>query len=47
MKGSTNDFFLFGSWFSSKKSKEVDMYVGVYMIGVLKTNTKVFFKDTI
>ena len=42
LKGSTRYFFLFGSWFSSKKSAEEDVSIGVDFIGMVKTNTKVF-----
>ena len=47
MKGATKDFFLFGSWFSSNKLEENAIYVGADMIGMVKTNTKGFYKETI
>ena len=47
VKGATKDYFLFYSWFSSKKSEEAAMYVGTYMIGMVKTNTKGFRKENI
>ena len=37
MKEETNYCFLFYSWFYSKKSEEADMYVGVDMIGMVKS----------
>ena len=47
MKGDTNDCFLFDSFFYSNNLVESVMDVGADMIGVVKTNTKVFFKETI
>ena len=47
MKGATNDYFLFDSCFSSNKFVESAMNVDADMIGVVKTNTKVFHKETI
>ena len=47
LKGSTRDFFLFGSWFSSKKSLEKAASIGVDLIGMVKTNTKGFCKAMI
>ena len=44
-KGATRDFF--GSWFASKRSDEAVMDVGYGVIGMIKTNTKVFCKDTV
>ena len=41
------DFFLFDSWFASKKAAEDAMEIGVELIGMVKTNTKGFYKDTI
>ena len=46
-KGATKDCFLFGSFFSSKRSAEAVMDVGADMIGMVKTNTKGFCKNTI
>ena len=45
-KVDTKDLFTFHSWFSSKKSEEAAMEVGSNLIGIFKTNTKVFYKDT-
>ena len=42
MKGPSKDCFIFDSCFSSEKSEESEMYVGVYMIGMDKTNTQGF-----
>ena len=47
MKGTTNYCFIFDSCFSSNKLVESAMDVGANMIGVVKTNTKVFHKETI
>ena len=47
IKGSTKGCFPFDSWLSSKKSSEFAMDVGADIIGMVKTNTKVFFKHTI
>ena len=43
----TKDCFLFDSWFSSKKSKISAIDVGTDTMGMVKTNTKVFCKETI
>ena len=40
-------FFLFGSWFLSKKAAEAAASIGVDLIGVVKTNTKRFCKAMI
>ena len=42
LKGSTRYFFLFDSWFSSKKAAEAATSIGVDLIGMVKTNTKGF-----
>ena len=47
IKGSTKDCFIFDGWFFSKKSAETAMDVGAYIIGIIKTNTKLFCKETI
>ena len=47
LKGSTRDFFLFGSWFLLKKSAVEAAFIGVDLIGMEKINTKRFFKATI
>ena len=47
MKGGTKDCFLFDNWFVSKKAAEAAMEVGADFIGMVKTNTKVFCKETI
>ena len=46
-KGSTSDFFLFDSFFLSNKAAETAAYIGVDLMGMVKTNTKGFFKATI
>ena len=46
-KGETKDCFIFDSWFSSKKAVEAAMEVGADLIGMMRTNTKGFCKDTI
>ena len=46
-KGRTKDCFLFYSWFDSKKAAESAMEVGAKFIGMVKTNTKGFCKETI
>ena len=43
----TKDCFIFDSWFSSKKSAEVAMEFGAELIGMVKTDSKVFCKETI
>ena len=47
IKGGTTDCFFFDSWFASKKAEEAAMEMGADIIGMLKTNTKGFFKETI
>ena len=47
LKGSTRYCLLFNSLFSSKKAVESAAYIGVDLIGMMKTNTKRFCKDTI
>ena len=47
IKGANKDCFIFDSWFSSKKLSEAVMDVVTEMIGIVKTNKKVFCKDTI
>ena len=47
MKVATKDCFIFEIWFSSKKSAEDVMDVGVKIIGMVKTNIKWLCKDTI
>ena len=44
---STRDCFLFDSWLSPKKAAETATYIGVDLIGMVKTNTKGFCKATI
>ena len=46
VKGSTKDFFVFISWFSSNSSAKYVMDAGKYIIGMVKTNTKLFYKNT-
>ena len=47
LKGSTRHCFLFENWFSSKKASEAAASIGFDLIGMVKTNTKGFFKATI
>ena len=47
LKGSTRDFFLFDSWLLSKKPAEAAASIGIDLIGMVKTNTKVVFKAAI
>ena len=47
IKGGMKDCLLFDSWFASKKATEASMEVGAKLIGMVKTNTKGFFKNTI
>ena len=47
IKGGTKDFLLFDSWFAPKKAAEAVMGVGAELIGMLKTNTKVFRREII
>ena len=46
-KGGPEDCYLFDSWFASKKAAEAAMELGVELIGMVKTNTKGFCKNTI
>ena len=46
IKGATKDCFIFDSWLSSKKSEESEMEVGSNLIGMVKTKTKLFCKET-
>ena len=39
--------FIFESWFSSKSSTEAAIDVGEDLIGMVKTNTHIFYKETI
>ena len=47
IKGVTNDCFIFGSWLSSNKAAEDMLGVVAELIGMVKTNTKGFCKETI
>ena len=47
IEGGTRDCFLFDSWFASKKAAEAAMETGAELIGMVKTNTKGFCKETI
>ena len=47
IRGGTKDCFLFDSWFASKKLAEAAMEVGAELIGMVKKNTKVLFKEII
>ena len=46
-KGGPKDFFLFDNWFASKKEAEAATALGAELIGMVKTNTKGFCKETI
>ena len=46
-RGGPKDCFLFDSWFASKKAAEAAMGLGAELIGMVKTNTKGFCKETI
>ena len=46
-KGVTNNCFLFDCLFSSNKLAEAFMEVGAKLVGMVKTNTKGFCKETI
>ena len=46
-KGATRYSFLFVSWLSSKKESKAANSIGVYLIEMVKTNTKGFFKAMI
>ena len=46
-KGEPKDCFLFDSWFDSKKAAEATMELGAELIGMVKTNTKGFCKETL
>ena len=43
-KGGPKDCFLFDSWFASKKAEEDAIELGAEFIGMVKTNTKGFYK---
>ena len=47
VKGFTTDSFLSQLWFSSKRSDEAMMNVCDDIIGIVKTNTKVFCKGSV
>ena len=47
VKGSNKGCFIFDSWFSSSKLEEAVMVVGLEIIGMAKTRTKLLFRDTI
>ena len=47
IKGRTKDCFLFDSWLASKNSEEAVMEVSAKLIGMVKTNIQVFYKETI
>ena len=46
-KGAMKYCFIFDSWFSSKKVAEAAIEVGSELVGMVKTNNKVLFKETI
>ena len=47
IEGGKKYYFLFDSWFASKKAAEAAMELGSELIGMVKTNTKGFCKETI
>ena len=47
IKGATKDFLIFGSFLSSKNLEESEMDFGAELICMVKTNTKIFCKETI
>ena len=47
IKGVTKYCLLFDSWFNSKNAAEAEMEMGAELIGMVKTNTKGFCKETI
>ena len=47
LKESIRGCFMLDSFCLSKKSVEAVVFVGVYLIGIVKTNTKVFCKAAI
>ena len=47
LKGAMRYCFIFDSCFSSKKLSEVVMDIGAYIIFMVKTNTKIFCKESI
>ena len=47
IKGATKDCFIFDSWSSSMNPADATMDVGAEIIGMVKTNTKGFCKETI
>ena len=47
LKGSTREYLLFDSCFSSNKSVEAAVYIGVYLIYMVKTNIRGFCRAVI
>ena len=47
IKGDTKNCFIFDNWFFLNKLREAVMYVGTDFIGMVKTNTKLLFKEII
>ena len=47
LQGLTRDCLLFENWFLLKKSEEANGFIRVDLIGMVKINTKVFFKAMI
>ena len=47
LKRGARDYFLFDSWFASKKEAEAAMELGADLIGMVKTNTKGFCKPMV
>ena len=47
IKGGTKDCLLFDSWFDYKKAAESAIEIGSDLIGIVKTDTEGFCKETI
>ena len=47
IKGGTKDCLIFDSWLASNKAAEYAIEVGVELICIVNTNTKIFCKETI
>ena len=47
IKGGMNDCLPFDIWFASKKAEESATELGAELIGMVKTNTKGFYKEKI
>ena len=47
IRGGKKDYFLFDGWFTSKRAEKSAVEIGADLIGMVKTNTKGFCKETI